>query len=51
MTPEATLVTIKAFIRHTAVTNPPKGYSRAWLPEPLMENIVRWCINEYYHKD
>jgi hypothetical protein len=48
MTPEATILTMKAFIRHTAVTSPPPGRATTWLPEPLMENIVRWCINEYF---
>jgi hypothetical protein len=51
MTPEATLLTMKAFIRHTAGTHPPPGRHAAWLPEPLLENIVRWCINEYFRHE
>jgi hypothetical protein len=51
MSAEATLLTMKAFIRHTAVMHPPAGRDPQWLPEPLLENIVRWCINEYYHHD
>ena len=50
MAPEAMLLTMKAFIRHTAITTPPPGRPVTWLPEPLMENIVRWCVNEYYRQ-
>ena len=48
MTPEAMLVTMKAFIRQTAAAYPPPGRGPAWLTESVMENIVRWCINEYF---
>lgn len=60
MTPEAMLVTMKAFIRHTAVVQAASGVTvpatRAgdmppWLSDPLMERIVGWCIAEYFHDD
>jgi hypothetical protein len=51
MTPEATLLTMKAFIRHTAAKHPAAGRHSQWLPEPLLENIVRWCINDYFRRD
>ena len=50
MSPEAMIVTMKAFIRHTVVMHPPAERAVTPLPDPLMENIVRWCINEYYRK-
>ena len=60
MTPEAMLVTMKAFIRHTAVAQATSGGTRqatkagdvpTWLSDPLMERIVGWCIAEYFHED
>jgi hypothetical protein len=41
-------VTMKALVRYNAIMYPPHGHSAAWLPEPLMEDVVEWCILEYY---
>jgi GNAT superfamily N-acetyltransferase len=46
MSPEAVIITMKAFIRHASVTDAARrgqGVSKA-----LMEQIIEWCITEYY---
>jgi|SRR5688572_20065557 hypothetical protein len=46
MSPEAMIITMKAFVRHASVTDLARrgsGVSR-----PLMEQIIEWSIMEYY---
>lgn len=46
MTPEAMVITMKAFVRHASVTNLAsrgEGVSRV-----LMEQIIEWSIAQYY---
>lgn len=47
--PETMLVTMKAFIRHTAGIHPPPGIAASsWAADGYLEQIVRWSIAEYY---
>jgi len=47
--PETMLVTMKAFIRHTATAHPPPGIAASsWAADGYLEQIVRWSIAEYY---
>jgi hypothetical protein len=47
--PESMLITMKAFIRHTACTYPPPGNSASsWAADAYISDIVRWSIAEYY---
>jgi hypothetical protein len=46
MSPEAMIITMKAFVRHASVTDVARrgqGISR-----PLMEQIIEWSISQYY---
>ncbi|HKG91094.1 MAG TPA: hypothetical protein VKA84_04310 [Gemmatimonadaceae bacterium] len=52
MPPEAVLVTMKAFVRHTAVAHPPYGqFPSSWAADVFMDDIVRWAILAYYRSD
>ena len=47
--PESMLITIKAFIRHTACSYPPPGNpASSWAADAYLGDIVRWSIKEYY---
>ena len=47
--PEGMLITMKAFIRHTAASYPPPGNSASsWAADAYLGDIVRWSIAEYY---
>lgn len=49
MTPEAMIITMKAFIRHASVTDLARrgeGVSRM-----LMEQIIEWSITQYYMEE
>ena len=47
--PEKMLITMKAFIRHTATSHPPPGNpASSWAADGYIEQIVRWSIAEYY---
>ena len=47
--PETMLITMKAFIRHTAASHPPPGnQASSWAADGYLEAIVRWSIAEYY---
>jgi len=47
--PESMLITMKAFIRHTAASHPPPGtLASSWAADAYLEEIVRWSIAEYY---
>lgn len=48
MTPEAMVITMKAFVRHASATELARrgeGISR-----PLMEQIIEWSITQYYRE-
>ena len=45
MPPEAMIITMKAFVRHTAYTDP---RIRGTVARPLMEQVIEWSIHEYY---
>jgi hypothetical protein len=49
MRPEVALVTMEAFVRHTAATHPPPGRvpSRDAV-DALMDDIAHWCIDSYF---
>ena len=47
--PESMLITMKAFIRHTACSYPPPGNpASSWAADSYLGDIVRWSIKEYY---
>ena len=47
--PETMLITMKAFIRHTACSHPPPGNpASSWAADAYIADIVRWSIAEYY---
>lgn len=49
MSAEAVLITMKAFVKHTSVAHPlsnPEG--EWWVADAWMDDIVKWCIIEYY---
>ena len=49
MQPEVALVTMKAFVRHTAAVHPPPGHARSRdAADALMDDIVHWCIDGYF---
>jgi hypothetical protein len=45
MTPEAMIITMKAFVRHAAYT---EAGGRGTIARPLMDQVIEWCIHEYY---
>ena len=45
MTPEAMVITMKAFIRHSVLNDPAQ---RGTVARPLMDQVIEWCIHEYY---
>jgi hypothetical protein len=47
--PEAMIVTMKAFIRHTAASHPPPGnLASSWAADAYLEEIIKWSIAQYY---
>lgn len=51
MAAEAVLITMKAFVKHTAVAHPlsnPEG--EWWVADAWMDDIIKWCIIEYYRE-
>ena len=48
MSPEATLLTMKALLRHTSGTSVIKGAGSAWLTERRMSGLVEWILIEYF---
>ena len=49
MLPEVALVTMKAFVRHTAVLHPPPGRTPSrYAADAFMDEIVHWCIVAYF---
>ena len=47
--PEQMLITMKAFIRHTAASHPPPGSAASsWAADAYIDEIIRWSIAEYY---
>jgi hypothetical protein len=48
MSPEAMVITMKAFVRHAAFNEPG---SRGTVARPLMDQVIEWCIHEYYRVD
>lgn len=52
MLPEAVLITMKAFVKHTAVAHPLSGPDAAWwVADAWMDDIVKWCIVEYFRDE
>ena len=45
MSPEAMVITMKAFVRHAAYTEPG---ARGTIARPLMDQVIEWSIHEYY---
>lgn len=51
-TPEAMLITMKAFVRSSARKHPPMGRAPSrWAADLLMEEITTWCIIAFYRTD
>lgn len=49
MTAEAVLITMKAFVKHAAVAHPLSNPEGAWwVADAWMDDIIKWCIVEYY---
>jgi hypothetical protein len=47
--PEAMIITMKAFIRHTATVHPPPGnLASSWAADAYLEQIIKWSITQYY---
>ena len=47
--PEAMIITMKAFIRHTASSHPPPGNpASSWAADAYLEQIIKWSIAQYY---
>jgi hypothetical protein len=51
MTPEAALLTMKAFTHHIARRGSPTDDAVLWISDPFMERIVDWCIVGYFRED
>lgn len=47
---EAALLTMKAFIRDIALRDRRRGLSEMIHSEHLMDQIVRWCITDFYNQ-
>ncbi len=50
MTPEGVIVTMRAYLRHSAqehTSTPAPGESNV-IYEILCDHLVKWCIEEYY---
>lgn len=47
---EAALITMKAFIRHIGARNRRNGVLEMMHFEHLMDQIVRWCIADFYRQ-
>jgi hypothetical protein len=45
---EAALLTMKAFIRELGIKHKRAGSEEFFQTEMLMDQIVRWCISDYY---
>jgi hypothetical protein len=51
MSPEGTLVTLKAFVKHSAVAFPTRDTEgRKWAADSLMTQIVHWGVVEYFNE-
>ncbi len=49
MTPEGVLITMKAYLRHTAKTHFVLPHSDPrWALDKLVDQLSAWCIEEYY---
>lgn len=50
MTPEGVIVTMRAYIRHTAQQHapPPEPGEPNVIYEILCDHLAKWCIDEYY---
>jgi hypothetical protein len=49
MSPEAAVITMKAFVKHAAVAHPLSNPEGAWwVADAWMDDIIKWCIIEYY---
>ena len=45
---EAALLTMKAFVRDVCLKHKRRGSSEMLHSDYLMDQVVRWCISEYY---
>ena len=45
---EAALLTMKAFVKDVCLKEKPRGSSDLVHSDIMMDQIVRWCISEYY---
>lgn len=45
---EAALLTMKAFVRDVCVKHTRRGSREMLHSDMLMEQVVKWCISEYY---
>ncbi len=51
MSPEGTVITLKAFVRHTALGSPqPQRPRSVTAADFFMEDIVHWTILEYFRE-
>jgi hypothetical protein len=50
MLPEAMIITMKAFIRHTGTTHPPPGITQVWPTDPVLDRMIEWSIAEYFRE-
>lgn len=52
MGPAEVLITLKAYVRHTARTHPPLGQAgSSWAADALMDEITKWAIVEFYKNE
>jgi hypothetical protein len=52
MRPEVALVTMEAFVRHTATTHPPPGHAPSrGAADALLDDVAHWCIDSYFRPD
>ena len=52
MLPEAVLITMRAFVQHTATLHPPPGHAPSRSAADIhMEQIIHWCILAYFRHE
>jgi hypothetical protein len=52
MSPEGALITIKALVKHSAASRDPNRRQSTFLTaDYFMDDIVHWCVVEYFRRD
>lgn len=49
MPPEGVIVTLRAYLRHTAKDHFPIPPGSSWALNSLYEKLAEWCIDTYYN--